>query len=60
MAGIALAQVIHYDLVFPFIIVCRSSIKGAWPGHSHLQLSIAHFTVVCLVTWPWVGSEAGG
>ena len=21
---------------------------------------IAHFTVVCLVTWPWSGSEAGG
>ena len=20
---------------------------------------IAHFTVVCLVTWPWIGSEAG-
>ena len=23
------------------------------------QLPIAHFTVVCLVTWPWIGSEAG-
>ena len=22
--------------------------------------SIAHFTVVCLVTWPWIVSEAGG
>ena len=22
--------------------------------------SIGHFTVVCLVTWPWIGSEAGG
>ena len=22
--------------------------------------TIAHFTVVCLVTWPWSGSEAGG
>ena len=21
---------------------------------------IGHFTVVCLVTWPWIGSEAGG
>ena len=21
---------------------------------------IAHFTVVCLVTWPWIGCEAGG
>ena len=21
--------------------------------------TIAHFTVVCLVTWPWIGSEAG-
>ena len=25
-----------------------------------MQNSIAHFTVVCLVTWPWIGSEAGG
>ena len=22
--------------------------------------SIGHFTVVCLVTWPWIGSEAQG
>ena len=22
--------------------------------------TIGHFTVVCLVTWPWIGSEAGG
>ena len=21
---------------------------------------IGHFTIVCLVTWPWVGSEVGG
>ena len=21
---------------------------------------IAHFTVVCLIAWPWMGSEAGG
>ena len=21
---------------------------------------IGHFTVVCLVTWPWLGSEAAG
>ena len=20
---------------------------------------IAHFTVVCLVSWPWIGNEAG-
>ena len=20
---------------------------------------IGHFTIVCLVTWPWIGSEAG-
>ena len=26
--------------------------------HSH-NFSIGHFTVVCLVTWPWIGSEAG-
>ena len=23
-------------------------------------MTIAHFTVVCLVTWPWIGSEAEG
>ena len=23
-------------------------------------LLIGHFTVVCLVDWPWIGSEAGG
>ena len=22
--------------------------------------SIGHFTVVCLVTWSWIGTEAGG
>ena len=29
----------------------QSWILGQWIGH---------FTVVCLVTWPWIGSEAGG
>ena len=24
------------------------------------KTTIGHFTVVCLVTWPWIGSEAGG
>ena len=24
------------------------------------NIGIGHFTVVCLVTWPWIGSEAGG
>ena len=24
------------------------------------MLGIAHFSVVCLVTWPCIGSEAGG
>ena len=23
-------------------------------------MEIAHFTVVCLIAWPWMGSEAGG
>ena len=23
-------------------------------------LIIGHVTVVCLVTWPWIGSEVGG
>ena len=26
---------------------------------STAQATIAHFTVVCLVTWPWIESEAG-
>ena len=26
----------------------------------HFSEIIGHFTVVCLVTWPWIGSEAGG
>ena len=26
----------------------------------HTSLSIDHFTVLCLVTWPLSGSEAGG
>ena len=25
----------------------------------YIFLKIGHFTVVCLVTWPWIGSEAG-
>ena len=25
-----------------------------------MQMQIGHFTVVCLVTWPLTGSEAGG
>ena len=25
-----------------------------------VYLIIANFTVVCLVIWPWIGSEAGG
>ena len=25
-----------------------------------MYVLIGHFTVVCLVTWPWIGSEAGG
>ena len=30
-------------------------------GHAwQSKLSIGHFTVVCLVTWPWIGSEARG
>ena len=28
-------------------------------GWHHLWV-IGHFTVVCLVTWPWIASEAGG
>ena len=27
---------------------------------SFLPHVIGHFTVVCSVTWPWIGSEAGG
>ena len=23
-------------------------------------ITIGHFTVVCLETWPWIGSETGG
>ena len=26
----------------------------------NLETRIGHFTVVCLVTWSWIGSEAGG
>ena len=29
-------------------------------GATSLDCAIGHFTVVCLVTWPWTGSEAGG
>ena len=32
-------------------------IRGVEKGS--LNEKIAHFTVVCLVTWPWIGSEAG-
>ena len=28
-------------------------------GAQNLAVSIAHFTVACLVTWPLIGSEAG-
>ena len=28
-------------------------------GQSPLARPIGHFTVVCLLAWPWIGSEAG-
>ena len=28
--------------------------------HFFFVLTIGHFIVVCLVTWPWIGSKAGG
>ena len=32
---------------------CKKILKMEW-------ITIGHFTVVCLVTWQWIGSEAGG
>ena len=35
-------------------------LKGTVSRRICSKLSIGHFTVVCLVTWPLSGSEAGG
>ena len=46
------------------LILDRSTAEGEgeWEGlfYEGLTFRIDNYIVVCLVTWPWIGSEAGG
>ena len=42
-----------------YVELNRGQMPGGCPG-GMIALGIGHFTVVCLVTWPLSGSEAGG
>ena len=44
-SGQSRARTVRTDPIKCIIYTGRSSVKGLWPGHSHLQLSINHQSV---------------